>query len=342
MGTWRLFLAWCVVAVHTNGYYEIFSVDMGTVAVAAFFFISGFLMPLVFDTRYQTSSFRYGCMKFYLNRVLRIFPIYWISCLLIIGMTAASTLLHSGEGRLLPPEFGNPMTYLQNFLLVGLNQSVFWGGYFRFNNPAWTLDVELQYYLLVPFIYLLSIRFPKWTGVSLLLLLGVSIGLLLNPTELVDVDRSFVAWAVFFVLGFAFYRVDRLQELATLRGVCVAQALLFLLLWLVPTRSLDSVVAITSFVVVSAYLLVLQKNYKFGRLDQTIGDLSYPVYILHLAVLGPATKLLSISVFSSIEGNLRFSLALALNIALSTAVAYAALRLVADPIDRIRSNIRSS
>lgn len=342
MGLWRLFLAWCVVAVHTPGYQDIFSLEMGVVAVSAFFFVSGFLMPLVYETRYQTTHFRTGCLRFFLNRFLRIFPIYWISCLAIVGMTMASFLLHSHEGRVLPPEFGNPVTYLQNFLLIGLNQSGFWGGYFRFNNPAWTLDVELQYYLLVPFIFLAASRFPKWATTILVGLFAGSVYLLLNPAGVVDIDRSFPAWAVFFVLGFVFYRRGFLQKLASFRGVVVVQVVLLTMAYFLPTRSMDTVLVTTSFVIFSAYLLVLQKNYRFGRVDQKIGDLSYPVYILHIAVLGPTAKLLSLIPLSMGDGTPRFFWGLALNIAISTVVAYVISRWIAEPVDRIRSKIRDA
>jgi peptidoglycan/LPS O-acetylase OafA/YrhL len=342
MGSWRLFLAWCVVAVHTPGFQDRFQIDIGIVAVAAFFFISGFLMPLVYETRYQTARFHIGCMKFFLNRFLRIFPIYWISCLVVIGTTMVSVSLHSQEGRVLPPEFSEAITYIQNFLLIGLNQASLWGGYFRFNNPAWTLDVELQYYLLVPFICLAVNRFPKRSGTGLVIALLVSVGLLIHPTEIVDIDRSLLAWAVFFVLGFAYYRSESLQNRFNLRSMLLAQSLLFGVVLFSSTRSMDTILLVVGFVLVSAYLLVLQRKNKFGRVDSRIGDLSYPVYILHLTVLGPAARLMSFPALSAIGDDMRFALALALNILISTVAGYIVLRWVAEPIDRIRSRIRQS
>ena len=80
MGTWRLVLAWLVVANHTPGLKEISTnLEIGKVAVATFFFISGFLMPLTFDTHYRRYGTLAGSRKFYVNRFLRIYPIYWAS-----------------------------------------------------------------------------------------------------------------------------------------------------------------------------------------------------------------------------------------------------------------------
>lgn len=73
MGTWRLVLAWLVVADHTTGLRAISTnLEMGKVAVATFFFISGFLMPLTFDTHYRAYGALVGARKFYVNRSSRV------------------------------------------------------------------------------------------------------------------------------------------------------------------------------------------------------------------------------------------------------------------------------
>ena len=122
MGVWRLILAWMVIACHTKGYQELFSVDVGAIAVSKFFFISGFLMPLAYQTHYQKNGFLKGCGRFYINRLLRIYPIYWASLLCVLGLYLGSYILHGYIKVGL--DF---TTYIQNFLLIGLNQSTLGG-----------------------------------------------------------------------------------------------------------------------------------------------------------------------------------------------------------------------
>lgn len=42
MGMWRLLLAWMVIASHTKGYQELFSVNIGAIAVSTFFLYQDF------------------------------------------------------------------------------------------------------------------------------------------------------------------------------------------------------------------------------------------------------------------------------------------------------------
>lgn len=41
-----------VIASHTIGYHNIFKIDLGTIAVSTFFYISGYLMILTYEVNY--------------------------------------------------------------------------------------------------------------------------------------------------------------------------------------------------------------------------------------------------------------------------------------------------
>lgn len=81
MGTLRLFLSLSVIVQHSQG--SIFGmVGLGAWAsVQMFYIISGFLMTLILNEKYvgphQTS-------KFYINRFLRIFPLYYVG--VVVGL----------------------------------------------------------------------------------------------------------------------------------------------------------------------------------------------------------------------------------------------------------------
>jgi peptidoglycan/LPS O-acetylase OafA/YrhL len=337
MGWWRLFLAWLVIAGHTSGYERLFSIDAGTIAVAAFFFISGFLMPLAYNAGYADGDWREGVRRFYLNRFLRIYPVYWLALVIFLVLAVATQVRHGQVDA----ELLRPSTYLQNFLLLGLNQTKLWDGYYRFDNPAWTLDVELQYYLMVPLL-LLTLR--SWRGLTigaLVLASLASLYLYLRPTGVVDVDRSLVSWSGLFFVGFGFYQSPRFQQwMGNFRVTAAVAGACFMVAALLNDHTAVSLAIVAGCIAISAHLLVLQKNRAFGSVDRLAGELSYPTYILHVLFLGFTAKLLSGSGIDRLPDATRYAALLTANTIVSVAIAYATYRAVSEPIDRLRSRFR--
>jgi peptidoglycan/LPS O-acetylase OafA/YrhL len=339
MGTWRLLLAWLVIADHTPGLRMITGLSLGKIAVCAFFFVSGFLMPLTFNTHYRRYGTRLGSQKFYLNRIMRIYPLYWASLavtLLAVAFIGPSLLEHAATIT----DLHRPRTYLQNVLLLGLNQTGVWGDDFRFNPPAWTLDVELQYYALVPFLVALTARWRGWSIGVLLAFAAASGYLFFRPTGAYAVDRSLLAWSFLFLLGYGFYFSPRLQSLALRwRWLVPGIMVLLLLAWVCRYPNLTTLLVVFACIGVSAPLLVLQQNRGFGKRDRLLGDLSYPTYILHWICVELLLRVLGSHVTPVISAT-RFAALFAVNVTLVTLVAYLSLRLIADPIELLRKRIR--
>lgn len=109
-------------------------ITLGFIGVRLFFVLSGFLITgILLQAREQRHSLR----RFYYRRILRIFPIYYLT-LFIVFIVSAS--LRSDSGWLI--------TYTTNFITP-----------FRSLEPAghfWTLAVEEQFYLVWPFLMLLT------------------------------------------------------------------------------------------------------------------------------------------------------------------------------------------
>jgi peptidoglycan/LPS O-acetylase OafA/YrhL len=340
MGTWRLVLAWLVVANHTSGLQDISArLEIGKVAVATFFFISGFLMPLTFDTHYRAYGVLAGSRKFYLNRFLRIYPIYWTS----LVVTLLAVLVYGPalmEHATTTEDLSRARTYVSNLLLLGLNQTRMWGGDFRFNPPAWTLDTELQYYLLVPFILVMTARTRRWTSAALAAFAGASIYLFFRPAGHLDVDRSLLAWSCFFLLGYLFYSSPRLQAIALRKALLAIAISALLFVAYFSSHQNTAIISVTlACIIVSAHLLVLQQNRRFGAWDRLLGDLSYPTYILHWICVQLIARWLG-DAFAPLPPAARFGTVLTINVVISTAVAYAGLRAIGDPVEMLRRRIR--
>jgi peptidoglycan/LPS O-acetylase OafA/YrhL len=336
MGAFRLLLAWMVVIGHTDKYQDMSKIDCGLIAVSVFFFISGYLMPLAFNSNYQFSSLWLKVKNYAFNRFLRIYPIYWFSLILCILLKISSkTDITNTEYS-----FSNVSVYIQNILLLGLNQSNLWGQYLRLNNPAWSLDIELQYYILVPFILICWQQRRTITLLTLTVFSILSFYLLAVPVSLADIDRSLLAWSCLFFLGFIYFQSEKLQsllqgKLITALFVIICSASSFLL-----EKEFRTVAIIAGFIFVAAHLLILQKERRFGKFDSRLGDLSYPVYILHIYVVG-----INNTIYSRFIDKLNFPVSefiflVIANIIISTMISYAAFILIAQPIDMFRNKYK--
>ena len=89
MGTFRFFLATVIVYIHTSAELRGSSLFQSSFTYSAyhtiisFFIISGFIILLSLDKNYYKSNQSYFLQssKFYLNRILRIYPLYIFSIL---------------------------------------------------------------------------------------------------------------------------------------------------------------------------------------------------------------------------------------------------------------------
>ena len=168
MGSVRTLLAIAVVFAHSYGFIFV----GGRLAVQLFYVISGFLISyiLVEARTYRTVS------SFYANRFLRLFPIYWfVAISTIIAVLFASLIFNETHKTISTFEalgFGGKLSLaLSNLLLFGQDWIMFTGvrgGDFQFVTDfresdvqvwqgllvpqAWTLGVELSFYLIAPFV----------------------------------------------------------------------------------------------------------------------------------------------------------------------------------------------
>lgn len=121
----------------------------GWAGVDLFFVLSGFLITgILLDAREQPRYFS----NFYIRRVLRIFPLYYLYLvlLLFLGVTGAA-----GWASVRLEELPWYAVYLQNFRQA-------FGRDFFLGDHLWSLAIEEQFYMLWPFcIYLLGTRTLK-------------------------------------------------------------------------------------------------------------------------------------------------------------------------------------
>ncbi|MGB6169342.1 MAG: acyltransferase [Geitlerinemataceae cyanobacterium] len=109
----------------------------GGVAVRIFFCLSGYFMGKAFCSRRYAID-RSGILNFWRNRALRVFPLYYFS-VIVTGFWIYPDLFKVANWG-----------YLLRILTFTYNQTL----PIAFNGALWTLSTEVQFYLLVPFIFI--------------------------------------------------------------------------------------------------------------------------------------------------------------------------------------------
>ena len=304
MGTLRTLFAIAVVLGHSLGYLLV----GGRNAVQLFYMISGFLISYVLVELKVYPNLR----SFYINRYLRLYPIYFFVALLTlmtfflipaIGNTANffdtySTLPESAYLLLI---ISNLTLFFQDWILffgveakklmfiVNLSTSgvALWHGLLV--PQAWTLGVELTFYLLAPFILFKKYIFiPILLGSILLRIYLVFIGL---GTEDPWTYRFFPTELSLFLLGALAHQLLMpiyLKRLGPRISICSKLATFFLIIVslifsFIPLGEVIKSIALFSiFFLLLPLTFIFQENFKW---DRWIGDLSYPIYISHMFVL---------------------------------------------------------
>lgn len=136
----RILSALLVIICHSGVYFSIgFSVNFvsfaGVIAVEFFFVLSGFLVGKSL-IRSAVSNEQGGMLKkFYVNRLLRILPLYYFALVLTALVTRRTIPLSC-------------FVFLQNFR----------GDDLAFFAPSWSLSVEAWFYFLVPPLFCLLVK----------------------------------------------------------------------------------------------------------------------------------------------------------------------------------------
>jgi peptidoglycan/LPS O-acetylase OafA/YrhL len=154
-GTFRLILAYLVVLSHSS------AIGLGIGAVYIFFMLSGYWIRQMWDREYSRTDVPY--ITFIVSRAWRLFPAYYAALALWI---VANVILRS-------PRLGLPRVegltalhfYFSHLLLLGYATLP---NVDKLVHPVWSLDVELQYYLIAPLILgAASRRSRSWQTLTL-------------------------------------------------------------------------------------------------------------------------------------------------------------------------------
>jgi peptidoglycan/LPS O-acetylase OafA/YrhL len=290
MGAVRLFLALVVVFDHVRAFIlRPANVDVDVVyalgfnagyAVMFFYIISGFLISFVLRHKYPASVS--GTRAFYKSRFIRIFSLYWPLVLI--------TLVSVQESRemFLQSSLTDKLT---STFLIGIDWNTAFAHYparnanaaIKWLDQAWSLGAELGFYLLAPFI----LRSHRLT----LGVLAVSAAIRVVTVSAFGFSEAWTyqflpSTMVFFLLGHLVgVASDRVAVLRLpVAGVLLAVACVLSLMF--PTYAgWDTPRFWLAVVCFGLALPGLFEGTKNNTLLNMLGDLSFPVYLVHLLII---------------------------------------------------------
>jgi peptidoglycan/LPS O-acetylase OafA/YrhL len=288
MGLLRFYLALIVLMAHdisaiasseSGSALQLFSGIGGQAAVESFFVVSGFYIALILDTTYKKSP-----VVFYANRLLRIFPMYWTCLVAYILLVRTPVTL-------------TPHAWLSNVFLIGgdgFSQIVFPQSSVEFIvPPAWTLVLELLFYVIAPFVVRLNSKTLATLLATLLVIKILLVGAILHLPEPWN-QRIFPLELPYFLAGILIFRFRGKLR----RTVETNHWIMFASLTLALSGSIIRFLASQSGTLTELYLAPLLfvastvlfipylMEWSKGRTwDRYLGELSFPIYLVHFGVM---------------------------------------------------------
>lgn len=353
MGILRVLLALAVILDHSGSLLG-FKMLQGRIAVEAFFIISGFYMSLVLNEKYL--NIENGYFKFISNRFLRLYPIYWIILLISMALSLMAGFVIHDFGRLDPYlKYSHDLSFaalsyliVSNVIILGQDIACFLG----LNNSgqisllsgskfpvfinfliipqAWTIALELMFYLIAPFIVrrrlyiIIIICFLSLTA----RIICYKYGYKHDPWNY----RFFPFEIIHFLLGVISYRilkrVEKIKIPANLVNITTLYILIFAVFFrYIPGDQIKEMLFYSSLCIGIPFIFL---KYKKSKLDRYIGEYSYTLYLGHIVIMSVASKIIK-------SINIPHSFLSLVTIILSTIFSALLIHFVSNKIEVIRA-----
>jgi peptidoglycan/LPS O-acetylase OafA/YrhL len=274
----------------------------GEIGVALFFFVSGLVIAQPFLAGRVQSAW-----TFYIRRFRRIYPPYFVALAASFFVLA---ILRTDPGHAnafhathvsLTSSFSASLLYLHSLIFDAPSRII---------PPIWSLEIEIQFYLLSPFLLALYLKIPRRrarviVGAAVILLLLVASSLL-NHTQRVDgrFRLGLLKHLDLFLAGILAADLstgkDWIAEGGSLKSDLTFIVSLFLFfslgLWLtqIDARPFGSVLTFSAEIDLLLAVIGLYHGAMYGRLTRKvfaipwlcfIGTMCYSIYLIHVPLM---------------------------------------------------------
>ncbi len=279
-GSLRLALAIMVALSHIGT--SFFGHNIGVPAVVVFFILSGFVVANLLANKGDWIDWRHHVGLFYYERLLRLLPLY------LFFMAVAAW------ARPLDLEALSPWKAIyvvaSNFLIVPLNYQMLtpWLTDRMLVPPAWSLGLELQFYLLAPLVCLSRKVMHRAMIVSVLFYIAVSSFLSLPYSDWLGY-RFIVATLFMFLSGACLYQANYLN-LPLLKVMWGGVAGLLFYTVLGGRLAIPYVLETTMGYLIGLPLVMFLARIPRHGIDEWLGRVAYGVFLCHFSLIWAAER----------------------------------------------------
>ncbi len=254
-GAFRLFLAFLVLVSHASRF------DIGHFAVLLFFLLSGYWVRRIYRSEFGERRW----LTFYVSRWLRVAPLYYIVALLAAVIR------------------GYPIGW-DTFTIFGVAS--------HDHDPtgvSWSLDVELQFYVLAPLLFALA---PRRILFALATAILCAFGWWLKIRFQIETAFAYLPmFAIGSLIAETGWRPGRKQALASAAGFVAVTGLIVLIpataAFIDKTRPHPFDLDLFSMLWTLPLLpyVAASLGTRSSALDRDVGNWSYPLYLVHYPLI---------------------------------------------------------
>lgn len=270
-GSLRLVLATLVLLSHLG--ITLYGYNIGAGAVVVFYLLAGMVSYKLIKNNYKNKA-----LSYYLDRIKRIFPLYSLVLLFSFFVYKLGATSHFLSAQ------PDSISYLSNITIIPLS-------YFMYNQtdsftllpPAWSLGVELQFYILAPFILLCTKRVALFFLLSFILYILATLGVLHTDYF----GYRLIAGVFFmFLLGALIQKTINNKNYSTYTALALVYlTLIIILIYIYNINYKAPYNYETLFALLLGIPLLLKLPRRLFALDRYLGSLSYAVFLVHFPVL---------------------------------------------------------
>lgn len=333
--------AFWVLASHVqilSGLRDLPVLSWGGIAVDLFMLLSGFLMAHNYFLRREAEPWSEPrtFFLFWLRRFFRIAPLYYLLLIIAVGIGSMLADDRSAIAAIWPNTATPLRRYLDDSVINFLAHFSFAFGFmpdyaFRTALPDWSIGLEMQFYLVFPFVMLAVLRLGAYAATFGALVLCVAAWFLF-PAYFASFEMpAFIAMKLCVFMAGMWIAIGR--QNGTMTRALVA-ALAMMVVWALAGRHLHAgeprIQIICRLLIVAGMFYLMNdgslpgsallarpiqalRGWLSGRVARFLGDTSYCTYLLHLLILLPvAGALAGRTGYVALPAPLRFLLCLAL------------------------------
>ncbi|MFL5482645.1 MAG: acyltransferase family protein [Gemmatimonadaceae bacterium] len=254
----------------------------GNVGVELFFVISGFILALPFASHYLRGTKRVLLRAYFLRRLTRLEPPYILSMLIFFLLLVA--YVGKSAAALLPNLLAS-LSYTHN-LIYGTHSTI--------NTVAWSLEIEVQFYALVPILArVFSIRndAKRRASIAVAIALSMFVQTVFNAPAESRFNLCILNFLQYFLCGFLladFYIVDWQSAPTVAPRWDVVSLLgwpLVPMIWMHAQTSRWLLGPVTLVLYCAAFKGRFSRKFFSATWITSIGGMCYTIYLLHFQLI---------------------------------------------------------